>query len=104
MTDQEIHQAIEKQLQTVYEPQLMVDVYNLGLIYDIAVADGHCQITMTLPSMGCGCVPQVTDNVQQVCSQVAGITETTVKVVWEPAWTPAKMNRIARITMQTNRG
>lgn len=104
MTDETLLKAIQDQLQTVYEPQLMVDVYNLGLIYDITVAAGHCHITMTLPSMGCGCVPQVTDNVQQVCNQVDGISQTTVTVVWQPAWTPAKMNRIARITMQTNRG
>lgn len=79
-------------LNNVIDPELGIGIVDLGLIYDVKITNGHAIVTMTLTSMGCPVGPSIIHQVEEEMEQVAGVEEVTVKLVWEPAWTPDKMN------------
>ena len=97
-TDKE--KAIVAQIQTVFDPEIPVNIYELGLIYEIRTDDeGLAEVDMTLTSPMCPAAEQIPPEVQQKVSSAAGITHCDVKVVWEPPWTPALMSEAAKTTL-----
>jgi len=82
-----------------YDPEVPVNIYDMGLIYDISEEDGKVFIKMTLTSMGCPAGPQIVGQVEEKVGEIKGVTEVDVVVVWEPAWSPEKMSEDARIEM-----
>lgn len=94
-----VEQEVLKQLQTVIDPQLGIDLVNLGLIYGIEVNDQQCKITMTLTTMGCPISDLLYKMIKEAVLQVAEITECEINLVWEPAWGPDKMSRFARMAL-----
>ncbi len=85
-------QVIEK-LKEVFDPEIPVDVYNFGLIYDISVAaDDRVDITMTLTSESCPSAKQIPFDVQKQVEQIDGVTSCEVEVVWEPRWSPERIS------------
>ncbi|WP_283576835.1 metal-sulfur cluster assembly factor [Limosilactobacillus oris] len=95
-----IEDQIIQALQTVIDPELRIDLVNLGLIYGVAMdEDGVVNVKMTLTTMGC----PITDALKQmICTavrKVTGVTAVEITLVWEPVWTPERMSRYARIAL-----
>jgi FeS assembly SUF system protein len=92
--------ALEAALKTVYDPEIPVDIYELGLIYDLFVtADGVAAIKMTLTAPGCPAAQILPGQVAQAAKSVEGITDASVDVVWEPAWTKDRMSDVAKLQL-----
>ena len=95
----EIQERIFSALEEVIDPELGIDIINLGLIYEIRFADGKAEIDMTLTTMGCPLADLLTDQIYDAMKEVPEVTKTEVKLVWTPAWTIEKMSRYARIAL-----
>lgn len=94
-----IQEKIFAALEEVIDPELGIDIINLGLIYDIRFEQGKTEIDMTLTTMGCPLADLITDQIHDVLSSVPEVTEVDVRLVWSPAWTIKKMSRYARIAL-----
>ena len=97
-------QAIEKRvieaLQTCYDPEIPVNIYELGLVYKIDVdAVGAVNIQMTLTSPACPVAGSLPPEVQAKVLSVPGVTQAKVDVVWDPPWTPAMMSEAAKLQL-----
>ncbi len=86
-------------LKTVYDPEIPVDIYELGLIYDVKVENRHAHATMTLTAPGCPVAEIMPGMVEQALTMVDGIDTATAEVVWEPPWDPSKMSEAARLEL-----
>ena len=93
---EKIKDRILEALEMVIDPELGIDIVNLGLIYDIRFEqDGSTEIDMTLTTIGCPLADLLTDQMKEVPE----VTKTEVKLVWTPAWSVEKMSRYARIAL-----
>lgn len=101
MTDQSaIRDAIVQALRAVYDPEIPVDIYELGLIYDLEVdADGFVDVTMTLTSPACPVAGQMPGMVKAAVEQVPGVVAAEVALTWEPPWTTDRMSESARLEL-----
>ena len=103
MTEDELspkEQSVMDALKKVIDPELGIDLVNLGLIYGIDVDEkGHCEVTMTLTTMGCPISDVLYSMIKKAVLGVDGIKECDINLVWEPAWSPAKMSRFARMAL-----
>lgn len=87
-------------LRTVYDPEIPVNIYELGLIYDCDVQDdGSVNIKMTLTAPGCPVAGEMPGQVQSVVQAVPGVRSAFVDLVWEPAWNPSLMSDEARLAL-----
>lgn len=86
-------------LKTVYDPEIPVDIYELGLVYDIAVDEGNVTVTMTLTAPNCPIADDVVGFVRNAVMYVQGVTDVDVKLVFEPEWTPALMSDEAKLAL-----
>ena len=98
------NQALEAQIveviRTVFDPEIPVNIYDLGLIYDIDVTEGSkVHVNMTLTSPMCPVAGSLPPEVEAKIKSVAGVTEAKVEVIWEPPWTPEKMSEAARLQL-----
>ena len=91
---------ISDALKTIYDPEIPVDIYNLGLIYDISIDDNNdVQILMTLTSPGCPVAGMLVEQVKSKVESVAGVNSATVELVWDPPWSPELMTDIAKLEL-----
>lgn len=96
----EIKDDIVKQLVTVVDPELGVDIVNLGLVYTIDLDDeGICLIEMTLTTMGCPLTNVLADMVTKAVKKVPEVKNVDVEFVFEPAWSIDRMSRFAKLTL-----
>ncbi len=80
-------------LRVVKDPELNLNVIDLGLVYEIDVReDGAVHVQMTLTSPGCPVGPEMLSEAQSVLEKLEGVTKVDVELVWEPYWTPEKMD------------
>lgn len=87
-------------LKAVFDPEIPVNIYDLGLIYDIAIQEkNHVHIQMTLTSPGCPVAQTFPGTVEQAVNQVEGVGDCTVELVWEPTWTQERMSEVARLEL-----
>lgn len=87
-------------LENVIDPELGIDIINLGLVYNVDMDDdGLCTVEMTLTSMGCPMGPQIIDQVKTALGELPEIKETEVNVVWNPVWNKDMMSRYAKIAL-----
>lgn len=87
-------------LENVIDPELGIDIVNLGLIYDVDLNDdGICTVTMTLTSMGCPLAGHIEQDIRRALSDIPDIKEITVDIVWNPPWGKDKMSRYAKIAL-----
>ncbi len=92
--------AIESALKKVYDPEIPVDIWELGLIYDVFVtSDGVAAIKMTLTAPACPAAQTLPGQVAQAAKAVDGVTDAKVDVVWEPGWTKDRMSDIAKMQL-----
>ncbi|KAA1042579.1 metal-sulfur cluster assembly factor [Macrococcus equipercicus] len=87
-------------LENVIDPELGIDVVNLGLVYNVDMDDdGIATVSMTLTSMGCPMGPQIIDQVKTALGELPEIKETVVNIVWNPPWNKDMMSRYAKIAL-----
>ena len=87
-------------LKTVYDPEIPVDIYELGLIYKVDVADNKdVAVDMTLTAPGCPVAGEMPGMVKTALETVPGIGEVTVKMVFDPPWTPERMSEEAKLEL-----
>ena len=88
---------VREGLKSVYDPEIGINIVDLGLVYDCDVAEtGDVLVTMTLTSLGCPLGPVIVQEVQHALKDFQGVGEVDVKLVWSPAWSPAMMSEDAR--------
>lgn len=93
-------EAISEVLKSIYDPDIELDIYNLGLVYEVNMNPDHiCQIVMTFTSPGCECVEIVPVELREKIRQIDGITDLDLNIVWDPAWNMNRISRIGRITL-----
>ena len=96
----DLERGIVEALKTVYDPEIPVDIWELGLIYTIKTGtEGHVDIDMTLTSPMCPVAGTLPPEVQRKVSSVPGVIAANVDVIWEPPWTPAMMSEGARLEL-----
>lgn len=84
---------VRKALKGVKDPELGLNVVDIGLIYDVAVSEaGDVHITMSLTSPGCPSGPEIMGDVKSVVADLDGVNSVEVELVWEPYWTPDRMD------------
>lgn len=96
----ELKPKLIEALSTVYDPEIPVNIYEMGLIYDIDVnADGLVGIRMTLTSPGCPAAQSLPAEVKAKARAVPGVSDAWVDVVWEPTWDMSKMTEAAKLQL-----
>jgi FeS assembly SUF system protein len=92
-------QAVEA-IKTCYDPEIPVNIYEMGLVYDVKVAaDGGVLVIMTLTSPHCPAAQSLPKEVEMKVRGVPGVTDVAVKVVWDPVWTPGMMSEAAKLEL-----
>ena len=93
-------QSLVKALKTVFDPEIPVDIYELGLIYKIDVADNKdITVDMTLTAPACPVAGEMPGWVKEAVQGVPGVGEVTVNMVFDPPWTPERMSEEARLEL-----
>lgn len=95
----EVYEAVIDRLKGIYDPEIPVNIYDLGLIYGVEVNEGHAVITMTLTTPHCPVAESMPGEVEMQVSSVPGIADAEVNLVWDPPWDPGKMSDEARLEM-----
>lgn len=83
----------------VIDPELGIDIVNLGLIYGVEIADDQAIVTMTLTTMGCPLSDMLHDSIEAAAKSVEGINKCEIQLVWYPMWDISKMSRYARVSL-----
>ncbi|PAV29219.1 DNA methyltransferase [Virgibacillus profundi] len=87
-------------LENVIDPELGIDIVNLGLIYDVDLdEEGMCTVTMTLTAMGCPLSAHIEADVRRALADIPEVKDITVDIVWNPPWGKEKMSRYAKIAL-----
>jgi FeS assembly SUF system protein len=95
-----LESAIIDVLKTIYDPEIPVNIYEIGLIYNVDVQPGgKVAIKMTLTSPACPAAQELPAQVKERTEGVAGVTSADVEIVWDPAWSPAMMSEAARLQL-----
>lgn len=98
--NEETQAAVMAALETVIDPELGIDLVNLGLIYNVEINnEGVCAINMTLTTMGCPLADVIVTDVRNAVLKVDGISDVMIEFVWYPAWGPERMSRYAKIAL-----
>jgi metal-sulfur cluster biosynthetic enzyme len=88
---------VREGLKSVYDPEIGINVVDLGLVYDAEVSEtGDVLVTMTLTSLGCPLGPVIVQEVQSALRDLPGIGDIDVKLVWSPPWSPEMMSEEAK--------
>jgi len=96
----ELRPGIQAALKKVYDPEIPVDIWELGLIYDVFVTgDGVAAIKMTLTAPACPAAQVLPGQVVEAVKSVSGVTDAKVDVVWEPGWTKDRMSDTAKLQL-----
>ena len=95
-----LQEAVIEALMTIFDPEIPVNIYDLGLIYDVAASDdGDVVVQMTLTTPHCPVAESMPGEVELRVLSVPGVRDAEVKLVWEPAWDPSKMTDEARLEL-----
>jgi len=86
-------------LRQVKDPELDLNIIDLGLVYGIDVEDGDVRVTMTLTSPGCPAGPMITNDAYRVLRSLEGVKDVNIDIVWEPYWTPERIDPKVRALM-----
>ena len=99
----DIEKQIWDQLKTCYDPEIPVDIVELGLIYDLTIEEGNkgkkVSVQMTLTAPGCGMGPVIAEEVDRKINALEGIESVSVQLVWEPMWTRDMMSEAAQLEL-----
>jgi len=96
----ELKDRIIDVIKTIYDPEIPVNIWEVGLIYDVEVDDaGNARIVMTLTSPMCPVAESLPPEVEEKTAAVEGVASSTVEVVWDPPWTPDMMSEAAKLEL-----
>ena len=92
--------AVISAIGSVYDPEIPVNIYELGLIYAIEISDaGYVKVEMTLTAPGCPSAQELPVQAREAIMAVPGVTECEVETVWDPPWDPSRMSEEARLSL-----
>ena len=94
-TREEVVEALHR----VEDPELGMDIVELGLLYDVEVAGPRVQIMYSLTSMGCPAGPLIQQSIEEVAASLPGVEEVQTELTWDPPWTPDKMSDDAKFIL-----
>jgi FeS assembly SUF system protein len=95
-----LYEAVVSALREIYDPEIPVNIYDLGLIYGVEVTEaGHAVVTMTLTTPNCPVAESMPMEVELRVGAVPGVGSAEVNLVWDPAWDPAKMSDDAKLEL-----
>jgi FeS assembly SUF system protein len=99
--EDELEGLVIDALKTVYDPEIPVNIYDLGLIYGLEIdhSTGHVDIAMTLTAPGCPVAQTFPGEVERRIMEVPGVSSAKVELVWEPPWTRDRMSETAMLTL-----
>lgn len=99
-TREKMHEAIVRAIRTVYDPELPVNLYDLGLIYDIVIDEAsNVMVLMTLTAPGCPVAGEIPRMVERAVRYVSGVKSVTAKLVWDPPWNKSMMSEEAMLEL-----
>ena len=99
----ELKDKIIAEIKTCYDPEIPVNIYDLGLIYKIEILEGNkVKVDMTLTSPNCPVAHWLPESVKQSIMRVEGVTDVDLKLVWEPPWDKSKMSEAALVELNLN--
>ena len=103
LTDERIEELggeVIKVLKTIYDPEIPVDIYELGLVYDVQLSDeGDARVLMTLTTPNCPVAESLPNEVQEKVGEIEGIVKASVEITFEPAWTKDMMSEEAKFEL-----
>ena len=91
--------AVREALRQVKDPELDMNIIDLGLVYDVGIAGDEVRVNMTLTSPGCPAGPMITNDAYRVLRGLDGVQDVDIEIVWEPYWTPERMDPKVRALM-----
>lgn len=98
--DQALEDNLMGALENVIDPELGIDIVNLGLVYGVDLnEEGIATVTMTLTAMGCPLAGHIEQDVKRVMEDIPEVKDTEVNIVWSPPWSKDRMSRYAKIAM-----
>lgn len=97
--DDALTEAVIAALRDIFDPEIPVNIYDLGLIYGVDIVDGHATVTMTLTTPHCPVAETMPGEVEMRVMAVPGIATADVNLVWDPPWNPASMSDEARLEL-----
>ena len=86
-------------LRQVEDPELGMDIVDLGLLYDVEVTGPRVKVTHTLTSMGCPVGPMIQEDIDRVAREVPGVEDVEIELTWDPPWTPDRMSDDAKFIL-----
>jgi metal-sulfur cluster biosynthetic enzyme len=89
-------------LRNCYDPEIPVNIVDLGLVYGVAIENETVKVRMTLTAMGCPASAYLSHQVKELIEKIPGVKHADVDIVWDPPWTPDKMSAAARERLQSN--
>lgn len=95
----DLYEAVINALKEIFDPEIPVNIYDLGLIYNVEINDGHALVTMTLTTPHCPVAESMPGEVELRVGSVPGIGDAEVNLVWDPPWSPANMSDEARLEL-----
>ncbi|MGL4543921.1 MAG: SUF system Fe-S cluster assembly protein [Polymorphobacter sp.] len=95
----DLYEAVIDALRSIYDPEIPVNIYDLGLIYAVELDDDHAVVTMTLTTPHCPVAETMPGEVELRVGSVPGVGSAEVNLVWDPPWDPAKMSDEAKLEM-----
>ncbi len=99
-TKEEIKEAVVEVLKTIFDPEIPVNIYELGLVYEVNVMEGNVvEIVMTLTSPNCPVAGTLPGEVEEKVKSVSGVTDGVVELVFEPAWNQEMMSEEAKLEL-----
>jgi len=100
MNTEELKEKVIECIQTIYDPEIPVNIYELGLIYEVSVLPiNNVQIVMTLTAPGCPAAQSLPVEVDQKVRQIEGINDVHVAVTWDPPWDKSMMSEAAQLEL-----
>jgi len=94
-TREEVYEAMRQ----VEDPELGMDIVELGLLYDVAVEGRRVKVTHSLTSMGCPAGPMIQEDINRVAREVPGVEDVDIELTWDPPWTPERMSDDAKFIL-----
>lgn len=92
VTEQQVYDV----LRTCYDPEIPVNLVDLGLIYDVAIDEDHVNVVMTLTARGCPAHTFISEEVRMRVAGIPGVKSANVQVVWDPPWDPSRLSEAAK--------
>lgn len=80
----------------IYDPEIPIDIVNLGLVYGVRIEGSTVNVDMTMTSPGCPAATQIVAEAKYLLEEMEGVSEVNVEIVWDPPWDPGKMSEAAK--------